>query len=928
MHPLGGYVLGCGQLLLIISAIDGKSMNEKDSKHEVFNVDGVEGRNIELQCPITVPLSQVYMVLWFKDNAGIPLYSVDVRDKVSRQPAHWSAPEVFGSRAKFNIDKSPASLLIKNLKRHDQGIYRCRIDFRTIQTQTYRYNLSVIVLPEQPVVLDRWGRHINGTKLGPKEEGDDVVITCRVSGGRPQPEVRWLINGVIVDDQYEQNSGDVIENRLLWPTIQRSDLNSIFTCQTMNTKLVEAKETSYVLDMHLKPLAVKVINAPSTLVADKRYEISCQSMGSRPNAIITWYKGKRQMRRTKDEILDHNTTVSVLSFVPTTEDDGKTLTCRAENPNVNGLFLETDWKMNVVYPPMVTIQFGPTLVVDDIKEGDDVYFECHVRANPDWKKLQWFHNDILLQFNASARIIQSGQSLVLQKVTKQSAGNYACSAINAEGETVSDQQLLRVKHVPVCATDKLSGNGAGNGSDVGGGRSTSTSSSILIGASRNENVEIPCHIFADPPARSFHWRFNNSAEIVQVDSHRYTSQGNVSVLSYSPVTDQDFGTLTCWAVNEVGPQSQPCTFQLVLADLPAPVSNCTLLPNRTQQLVEIQCVAGYDGGLPQMFVLELISKRTGTRRFNFSNKNEPYFVLDRLEKLSALMTLENNSLSAMVTALNQKGRSTPVLLQDFEIGRIQSYRGAPAEERVEATVLLEWLPIAVGILLTVLILALSISTKSYLARCCGGGWMLRTGRHRDDDSKRDELSKADGGLHTKNALLLADEYECGTTHCLKLKNVQMLRRHSSRKKNTTKDSNDDEPEPDVIPAQFNLVSSSPLLATPQHNDITTRLKDTRYDGSVSTEPYQSSAVATGEGGVEAVTSLGGYHQGHHHQPVLTMDSGGIGSAPDPVPLEYRSQGSIVGILPTGGKPLASSSELDLNVIKDRLLTTRVPESCV
>uniref|UniRef100_A0AAG5DBX0 Ig-like domain-containing protein n=1 Tax=Anopheles atroparvus TaxID=41427 RepID=A0AAG5DBX0_ANOAO len=176
-------VVLCWELMLIITAIDGKSMHEKD-KHDVFSVEGVEGRSIELQCPITVPLSQVYMVLWFKDNAGIPLYSVDVRDKISRQPAHWSAPEVFGSRARFNIDKSPASLLIKNLKRHDQGIYRCRIDFRTIQTQTYRYNLSVVVLPEQPVVLDRWGRHLNGTKLGPKEEGDDVVITCRVSGGK------------------------------------------------------------------------------------------------------------------------------------------------------------------------------------------------------------------------------------------------------------------------------------------------------------------------------------------------------------------------------------------------------------------------------------------------------------------------------------------------------------------------------------------------------------------------------------------------------------------------------------------------------------------------------------------------------------------------------------------------------------------------
>lgn len=41
---------------------------------EPYNVDGVEGRSIELQCPITVPLYEVSMVLWFKDNAGIPLY--------------------------------------------------------------------------------------------------------------------------------------------------------------------------------------------------------------------------------------------------------------------------------------------------------------------------------------------------------------------------------------------------------------------------------------------------------------------------------------------------------------------------------------------------------------------------------------------------------------------------------------------------------------------------------------------------------------------------------------------------------------------------------------------------------------------------------------------------------------------------------------
>lgn len=49
----------------------------------------------------------------------------------------------------------------------------------------------------------------------------------------------------------------------------------------------------------VKPLTVNIINVPSSLVADRRYEITCESSGSRPTAIITWYKGKRQLRRTR-----------------------------------------------------------------------------------------------------------------------------------------------------------------------------------------------------------------------------------------------------------------------------------------------------------------------------------------------------------------------------------------------------------------------------------------------------------------------------------------------------------------------------------------------------------------------------------------------------------------------------------------------------
>lgn len=46
-----------------------------------------------------------------------------------------------------------------------------------------------LVPPEYPLVLNRWGHQLNGTILGPMEEGDDIVLTCRVTGGKPRNSI-------------------------------------------------------------------------------------------------------------------------------------------------------------------------------------------------------------------------------------------------------------------------------------------------------------------------------------------------------------------------------------------------------------------------------------------------------------------------------------------------------------------------------------------------------------------------------------------------------------------------------------------------------------------------------------------------------------------------------------------------------------------
>ena len=66
----------------------------------------------------------------------------------------------------------------------------------------------------------------------------------------------------------------------------------------------------------------------------------------------------------------------------------------------------------------------------------------------------------------------------------------------------------------------------------------------------------------------------------------------------------DYGSLMCWATNAVGRQEKPCVYHLIPAGRPEPVSNCTVL-NQTYSTLHVACKAGFDGGLPQSFSMQV-----------------------------------------------------------------------------------------------------------------------------------------------------------------------------------------------------------------------------------------------------------------------------------------------------------------------------------
>ncbi|XP_068157279.1 uncharacterized protein side-III [Drosophila tropicalis] len=560
--------------------------DDDDDPVSTVAVEAVLGRTASLPCDIEPEAKddRVYMVLWFRESAGKPLYSFDVRGRPFEKALYWSDTNSFGPRAYFVTGQQPAKLSVDNIQLDDEGVYRCRVDFQNSPTRNHRINLTVIVPPHQILVYDASGRDVAGA-VGPLLEGDNIVLTCEVRGGRPEPTVTWL-NGTRT---LEAGSGvsmgrHVTVNRLEVPQITRSALNNTYRCQASNTKLVAPVERSIRIEMLLKPTSVNLTNKLKVFSSSTQYNLTCIVAGSVPDTEIRWTQNNRPFKRGMLSSSQGNgRVISTLSFYPQPEDDGTMLKCEGSNPRLQNSAIEDTLMMNVIYPPQVTLSLGSTLRPDDIKEGDDVYFECHIKSNPKEHRIMWSHDGQPVTQNVSWGIIISTRSLVLQRVGRIHSGYYACSAANDRGETQSAPVNLRIRYAPVCSSSSIS----------------------VIGASLEEAVPIPCRVNSDPPEIDFEWTFSSSGEHFEVPSGHYATiqdptmtttsdvrrtvvESNethfesyvetVSELIYTPKGERDYGTLACWGRNAIGKQSEPCLFQVVPAAKPGALRNCTLRP--------------------------------------------------------------------------------------------------------------------------------------------------------------------------------------------------------------------------------------------------------------------------------------------------------------------------------------------------------------
>lgn len=88
----------------------------------------------------------------------------------------------------------------------------------------------------------------------------------------------------------------------------------------------------------------------------------------------------------------------------------------------------------------------------------------------------------------------------------------------------------------------------------------------VYGAGRNEDIQVVCEVDSNPEPDSFNWSFNHSQE--PIPENRFSivdKRRGISILTFQPRSEMDFGFLMCSASNRIGKQLVPCHYQIVPA---------------------------------------------------------------------------------------------------------------------------------------------------------------------------------------------------------------------------------------------------------------------------------------------------------------------------------------------------------------------------
>ena len=134
----------------------------------------------------------------------------------------------------------------------------------------------------------------------------------------------------------------------------------------METLLLQCVTAALYTYLSVRPVSLSILTKPSFVSAQVSFTVTCQAIGGYPPPRLSWWLGSKKLTTIDKEVsllkslkaqYSMNTNLlqasrdgvskSILKFKPRVSDDGRYLTCRAENAALHGTTMEDQWHLRV-----------------------------------------------------------------------------------------------------------------------------------------------------------------------------------------------------------------------------------------------------------------------------------------------------------------------------------------------------------------------------------------------------------------------------------------------------------------------------------------------------------------------------------------------------------------------------------------------------
>ncbi|KAM9299525.1 kin of IRRE-like protein 2 [Gastrophryne carolinensis] len=412
--------------------------------------------------------------------------------------------------SRYSIVGDPTSgehnLQIENVELGDDAIYECQATRAALRSQ--RAHLSVLVPPGDPLIR---GAPVLNVLLD-----TPYNLTCLAPAAKPAAEITWFrdgkqLHGAINSKQLlsDGKSEDSFSSLLITPSFD--DAESSFTCHVKNAALPGGRERSVTLSVQYPPRVTLAVNPP-TVHEGGAVTFLCSAVSNPEVTTYRWAKGGVLLPVSGDR---YHTTVDYTFF---------TAPVSCEVSNIVGSS-NVSTAVNVLFGPRLLTEPRPMTV--DI--GADASFFCGWTGNPSptqfWNK------------KGSSEVLSNGNTLSLNKVTREDAGTYVCKAIVPRIGTMEKEITLTVRGPPVITSET-------NYESILGGK-----------------VRMECLVEATPVPERIVWSWDKHSLDEGTQGRfsvetRVTSSGAESFFIIDGAEPSDFTSqYNCTAINQYGEDS-------------------------------------------------------------------------------------------------------------------------------------------------------------------------------------------------------------------------------------------------------------------------------------------------------------------------------------------------------------------------------------